>query len=170
MKKIIFILFIILGFGVNAQTKNYDWKNMSPEKRKEVINSLSPNERKELLTNFRNKMVIDLLDVDPKDKDVFTAMYNEYLDNQKSIKSQFDSNFDPDKLTEEEAKVKLQQSFDVGQKLFENRKKYAEKMQTIIPCQKVLKLFQNEGAMREKMNEKKSHDSKKSSNRTKRNP
>jgi len=29
-------------------------------------------------------------------------------------------------------------------------------MQQIIPCQKVLKLFQTEGMMRDKMNEKKS--------------
>ena len=46
-----------------------------------------------------------MLDVAPQDKAEFTAMYNEYLDNQKKIKSQFDSNFDPAKLTEEEAKV-----------------------------------------------------------------
>ena len=43
------------------------------------------------------------------------------------IKSQFDSNFNPETLSEEEAKVKLQQSFDVGQKLLDNRKKYADK-------------------------------------------
>ncbi|PZU13736.1 MAG: hypothetical protein DI622_13905, partial [Chryseobacterium sp.] len=59
--------------------------------------------------------------------------------------------------TDEEAKAKLQQSFEVGQKLLDNRKKYAEKMQQVIPCQKVLKLFQSEGMMRDKMNERKPH-------------
>ena len=170
MKKILFTLFIISGLGVNAQVKDYDWKKMSPEKRKEVINSMSPEERKALLTEFRNKMVVDMLNVAPKDTAEFTSMYNEYLDHQKKIKSQFDSNFDPEKLSEEEAKAKLQQSFDVGQKLFDNRKKYAEKMQTVIPCQKVLKLFQSEGMMRDKMNEKKSHDGKKNAPRQKQNP
>lgn len=170
MKKILFIFLIISGFGMQAQIKNYDWKNMTPEKRKQVINSLSPEERKTLLTEFRNKMVVDMLDVAPQDKEQFTAMYNEYLDNQKKIKSQFNSNFDPEKLTEDEAKAKLQQSFDVGQQLFDNRKKYAEKMQTVIPCQKVLKLFQSEGMMRDKMNERKPHNGKKKSSRLKQNP
>ncbi|HEX7871122.1 MAG TPA: hypothetical protein VF455_13520, partial [Chryseobacterium sp.] len=77
MKKILFTLFIISGFGLNAQIKDYDWKNMSREKRKEVINNLSPDERKALLTQFRNNMVVDMLDVAPQDKAEFTAMYNE---------------------------------------------------------------------------------------------
>lgn len=170
MKKILFTLFIISGFGFNAQIKDYDWKKMSPEKRKEVINSMSPEERKALLTEFRNKMVVDMLEVSPQDKAEFTSIYNEYLDDQKKIKSQFDSNFDPEKLNEEEAKVKLQQSFDLGQKLLDNKKRYAEKMQTVIPCQKVLKLFNSEAMMRDKMNEKKSHDGKKNSPRPKQNP
>ena len=126
---------------LNAQINNYDWKNMTREKRQAVINSLPPDERKALLTDLRNKMVLDMLDVAPKDKDEFTEVYNEYLDNQKKIMKQFNSDFDPEKLSEEEAKQKLQQSFELGQKLLDNKKKYAEKMQTVIPCQKVLKLF-----------------------------
>ena len=155
MKKILFTLLVISGFALNAQIKDYDWKKMSREQRKEVINNLSPEERKELLTQFRNNMVLDNLDVDPKDKTEFTNLYNEYIENQKKIKNQFNSNFNPETLSDDEAKAKLQQSFDVGQKLLDNRKKYAEKMQTVIPCQKVLKLFQSEGMMRDKMNERK---------------
>ncbi|MDH6251596.1 hypothetical protein M2347_001323 [Chryseobacterium sp. H1D6B] len=157
MKKILFILFIIYGFGLNAQRTDYDWKKMNPQQRKEVINNLSPEERKELLKKFRDNMIIDNLEIDPKDKAEFTAVYNEYIDSQKHIKSQFNSNFNPETLSDDEAKMKLQQSFDVGQRLLDNRKKYAEKMQLVIPCQKVLKLFQSEGMMRDKMNEKKSH-------------
>lgn len=155
MKKILFTLLMISGFGLNAQIKDYDWKKMNPEQRKEIINNLSPEERKNLLTQFRNNMMIEMLNVPAQDKDEFTRMYTEYIESQNKIKSKFDSDFDPDKLSEEEAKQKLQQSFDVGQQLFENRKKYAEKMQTVIPCQKVLKLFQSEGMMRDKMNERK---------------
>uniref|UniRef100_A0AAU6WQ54 DUF3135 domain-containing protein n=2 Tax=Chryseobacterium TaxID=59732 RepID=A0AAU6WQ54_9FLAO len=95
------------------------------------------------------------LDIDPSDKAEFTDVYNEYLESQKEIKSQFNSNFNPETLSDEEAKAKLQQSFEVGQKLLDNRKKYADKMQQIIPCQKVLKLFQSEGMMRDKVNERK---------------
>ncbi|MDR6159392.1 MULTISPECIES: hypothetical protein [Chryseobacterium] len=155
MKKILFTLLIICGFGLNAQKTDYDWKKMDPKQRKEVINSLSPEERKALLTKFRNNMVMDNLDIDPGDKDEFTDIYNEYLESQKQIKSQFNSNFNPDNLSDDEAKAKLQQSFEVGQKLLDNRKKYADKMQQVIPCQKVLKLFQTEGMMRDKVNERK---------------
>lgn len=155
MKKILFTLLIICGFGLNAQKTDYDWKKMDPKQRKEVINSLSPKERKALLTKFRNNMVMDNLDIDPGDKDEFTDIYNEYLESQKQIKSQFNSNFNPDNLSDDEAKAKLQQSFEVGQKLLDNRKKYADKMQQVIPCQKVLKLFQTEGMMRDKVNERK---------------
>ncbi|WP_449400077.1 hypothetical protein [Chryseobacterium wanjuense] len=156
MKKILFTLFIIYGFGLNAQRTDYDWKKMElPKQRKEVINNLSPEERKALLTKFRNNMVMDNLDIDPSDKAEFTDIYNEYLESQKQIKSQFNSNFNPEALSDEEAKAKLQQSFEVGQKLLDNRKKYADKMQQVIPCQKVLKLFQSEGMMRDKMNERK---------------
>ena len=130
---------------------------MDPKQRKEVINNLSPEERKALLTKFRNNMVMENLNIDPSDKTEFTEIYNEYLDSQRQIKSQFNSNFDPEALSDEEAKAKLQQSFEVGQKLLDNRKKYAEKMQQVIPCQKVLKLFQSEGMMRDKMNERKPH-------------
>ncbi|MFY7815317.1 MAG: hypothetical protein ACOVRK_09025, partial [Chryseobacterium taeanense] len=68
MKKILFTLFIIYGFGLNAQKTDYDWKKMDPKQRKEVINSLSSEERKELLIKFRNNMVMDNLDIDPGDK------------------------------------------------------------------------------------------------------
>ncbi|MEI7487207.1 MAG: hypothetical protein WCJ72_07310 [Chryseobacterium sp.] len=157
MKKILFTLFIIYGFGLNAQKTDYDWKKMDPKQRKEVINNLSPEERKALLAKFRNNMVIDNIDIEASDKAEFTQLYNEYLDNQKQIKSQFNSNFNPETLSDDEAKAKLQQSFEVGQKLLDNRKKYADKMQQVIPCQKVLKLFQSEGMMRDKMNERKPH-------------
>ncbi|MEY8758213.1 hypothetical protein [Chryseobacterium tongliaoense] len=158
MKKILFTLLIIYGFGLNAQKTDYDWKKMDPKQRKEVINNLSPEERKALLTKFRNNMIMDNLNIDPGDKAEFTALYNEYIESQKQIKSQFNSNFNPETLSDDEAKAKLQQSFEVGQKLLDNRKRYADKMQQVIPCQKVLKLFQSEGMMRDKMSERKPHD------------
>jgi glucose-6-phosphate-specific signal transduction histidine kinase len=157
MKKILLTFFIIYGLGLNAQNSDYDWKKMDPKQRKEVINNLSPEERKELLKKFRNNMIMDNLNIDQSDKAEFTQVYNEYLESQKQIKSQFDLKSDPEKLSDEEAKEKLQQSFELGQKLLDNRKRYADKMQQVIPCQKVLKLFQSEGMMRDKMNERKPH-------------
>lgn len=173
MKKILFILFIIYGFGLNAQNAqitDYDWKKMDPKQRKEVINNLSPEERKELLKKFRNNMVLENLEIDANDKTEFTQLYNEYLENQKQIKGQFNPDFNPETLSDDEAKAKLQQSFEVGQKLLDNRKKYADKMQQVIPCQKVLKLFQSEGMMRDKMNERKPHSGHDNKARPKQNP
>ncbi|MGN7865651.1 hypothetical protein [Chryseobacterium sp.] len=170
MKKILLAFLIIYGFGLNAQRTDYDWKKMDPKQRKEVINNLSPEERKELLKKFRNNMIMDNLNVDPGDKAEFTQLYNEYLDSQKQIKSQFDPSFDPETLSDDEAKAKLQQSFEVGQKLLDNRKKYADKMQQVIPCQKVLKLFQSEGMMRDKMNERKPHGNHNNAQGPKQNP
>ncbi|MDR4891749.1 MULTISPECIES: hypothetical protein [Chryseobacterium] len=170
MKKILLTFLIIYGFGLNAQRTDYDWKKMDPKQRKEVINNLSPEERKDLLKKFRNNMIMDNLNVDPDDKAEFTQLYNEYLDSQKQIKSQFNSNFDPETLTDEEAKAKLQQSFEVGQKLLDNRKKYADKMQQVIPCQKVLKLFQSEKMMKDKMDERKPHGNNNNASGPKQNP
>ncbi|WP_312075100.1 hypothetical protein [Chryseobacterium sp.] len=157
MKKLFLILFAFCSLGIYAQ-KEYDWKNMDPKKRKEIINKMSPEERKALLTKFRNKMVMEQLNIDADDKAEFTEVYNEYLEKQKEIKSQFDFDANPETLSEEEAKEKLQQSFDLGQRLLDNRKEYAEKMQKVIPCQKVLKLFNSEAMMRDKMNERKPHE------------
>jgi len=162
MKKLFLILFAFCSLGVFAQ-KDYDWKKMDPKQRKEIINKMSPEERKALLIKFRNNMVLEQLNIDADDKEEFTKLYNEYMDKQKQIKSQFDSDFNPETLSEEEAKAKLNQSFDVGQQMLDNRKEYAEKMQKVIPCQKVLKLFNSESMMRDKMNERKPHGDKKGS-------
>ncbi|WP_262150117.1 hypothetical protein [Chryseobacterium foetidum] len=162
MKKLFLILFAFCSLGIYAQ-KEYDWKKMDPKQRKEIINKMSPEERKALLIKFRNNMVLEQLNIDADDKEEFTKLYNEYMDKQKQIKSQFDSDFNPETLSEEEAKTKLNQSFDVGQQMLDNRKEYAEKMQKVIPCQKVLKLFNSESMMRDKMNERKPHGNKKGS-------
>lgn len=167
MKKFLLLnTLFILGFSIDAQKLNYDWKNMKPEQRKEVINNLSPDDRKELLKKFRNNMVIENLEVKPENKDEFTRVYNEYLESQTNIKRQFNPNFNPEQLSDQEAKQKLQQSFEMGQSLLDNRKKYAEKFQQVIPPQKVLKLFQTEGMVRDKMNERKSPNSRNNSPQT----
>ncbi|MBQ0152090.1 MAG: hypothetical protein KBS61_04280 [Chryseobacterium sp.] len=168
MKKLIVGFLLLAGFGLQAQKTDYDWKNMNFKQRQEALSTFSPEERKNLLAQFRNNMVLESLDIDGKNKTEFTAIYNEYLANQKKIKSEFNPNFNADALSEDEAKQKLAQSFEIGQKLLDNRKKYAEKMQQIISTQKVLKLFNSEAMMRDKMNERKPHEGKNTS--AKKNP
>jgi len=170
MKKILFAFLIIYGFGLNAQRTDYDWKKMDAKQRKEVINNLSPEERKDLLKKFRNDMIMENLNIAPSDKAEFTQLYNEYLESQRQIKKQFNFDIDPETLSDEEAKLKLQQSFELGKKLLEDRKKYADKMQQVIPCQKVLKLFYSEKMMRDKMNERNPHGHNNNASEPKQNP
>ena len=56
-------------------------------------------------------------------------------------------------LSDAEAKKMLNQSFDLGQQLLNNRKVYADKFLKILTPQQVLKLFNQEGRMREKFME-----------------
>jgi hypothetical protein len=58
-------------------------------------------------------------------------------------------------LSDEEATSRLNQSFDVGQQLLNNRRAYADKFLKILTPQQVLSFSRTEGKMREKMLDKK---------------
>ena len=138
--------------AVNAQPYKNDLRKASPEQRTELINNLTPDQRKELIKQYRENILVEELEVPEEDKEEFSEIYNRYQQEQKQIKDEFNSDFDPEKLTDEEAKQKLEQSFITGQKLLENRQKYAREMQSVLRPQQVLKMFQNEGRMRDKIN------------------
>lgn len=156
MKKTIFA--ILIGMfslqPVVAQQRlnsNLDWRKVAPEKRRELISNLAPEERKQLLRQVRENMLVEDLAIQEKDREKFKSVYNEYQDSQRKIKENFNNNFNADQLTDEQARQKLEESFEVGQKLLDNRRAYAKKMQQVVRPQQVLKMFQNESAMREKM-------------------
>jgi len=161
--KIIFILMFTFGLGnISAQQfnlvpvqkkekKEYDWKNMSSEQRKKIINEMAPEERAALLREFREKMILAEMNISPEKQEEFKALYSEYLDKQGEIKKKFKNIPDYESLSEEEAKKQLAESFNVGQQLLNNRKEYSEKFMKIIPPQKVLKLYDTEGMIRHKM-------------------
>ncbi len=153
MKKIIFSI-IITTFSfvaVSAQQKGMQMRNASPEQRRELISKLSPEERKNMLNQFKENMLVEDLNIAEDKREDFKQLFNEYQDSQREIKCQFKNDFDAEKLSDEEAKQKLEQSFNVGQKLLDNRRLYAEKMQTVLKPQQVLRMFQNEGMMRDRM-------------------
>ena len=152
MRKI--IIGFLLTFGAFAWSQaqiGLDWTKMSLEQRKETIRQMPPESRKQLLMKMRQDLVTSNLKIDDQDKEEFSKMYEDYEKEQRRIKAEFNSDFDPESLSDEEAVNKLHKSFDVGQRLLDNRRKYAEKLQRIMPPQQVLKLYQNEGAMRDKM-------------------
>lgn len=154
MRKLFFTILIAAFAATTYQAQiinNLDLQKATPEERKELIKNLSAEERRELLKQFRENMLVDDLKVPEKDQKEFKRVYNEYQESQRRIKEQFNNDFDPEKLSDEEAKRKLEESFELGQKLMDSRKEYARKMQDVVKPQQVPKMFQNEGQMRDKM-------------------
>ena len=157
MKKILFILItVITGSQLSyAQEQKYDWKKMKPEQRKEIIQKMSPQEKMSLLKQFRENMMVSELDVPQNDQTEFKTLYAEYQDKQNSIKSRFKPSEDYDNMSDEEATKQLNESFDVGQQLLDNRKIYAQKFLKVLKPQQVLQMYQTEGKMRSKILDKK---------------
>ncbi len=155
MKKILAAMTLIsLSINGFAQ-QNYDWKNMKPEQRKQVIQKMNPEQRMQLLKEFREKMIVAELNVAPTSQTEFKSLYNEYQQKQNEIKNRFTPNSNYDRMSDDEATRELNQSFDVGQQLLDNRRNYAQKFMKVISPQQVLKMYQTEGKMRTKILDKK---------------
>lgn len=156
MKKSLFILItVLLGSASFAQDVKYDWKTMKPEKRRELIQQMNPQQRMKLLNEFRENMMVSELEVPQTDQTEFKKLYAEYQDKQNSIKSRFKTAEDFDNMSDEEAKRQVDESFVIGQQLLDNRKAYAQKFMKVIKPQQVLQMFQTEGKMRSKILDKK---------------
>lgn len=156
MNKILFLA-ITLFFTQNtfAQVQKYNWKAMKPEERKQLIQKMSPQERMATLQEFRENMMITELELPTNAQDDFKALYSEYQNKQNEIKSKFKSSDNYENMTDEEAKKQIDESFEVGQQLLDNRKVYCEKFMKIIKPQQVLQMYQTEGKMRNKILDKK---------------
>jgi len=157
MKKILLLLIAVFsGSQLSfAQEQKYDWKNMKPEQRKEVIQKMSPQEKMSLLKQFRENMMVSELDVPQTDQQEFKTLYAEYQEKQNSIKSKFKASEDYENMSDDEAKRQLNESFDIGQQLLDNRKIYAQKFMKVLKPQQVLQMYQTEGKMRSKILDKK---------------
>ena len=157
MKKILLLLIAVFtGSQLSfAQEQKYDWKNMKPEQRKEVIQKMSPQEKMSLLKQFRENMMVSELDVPQTDQPEFKTLYAEYQEKQNSIKSRFKPSEDYENMSDEEATKQLNESFDVGQQLLDNRKIYAQKFLKVLKPQQVLQMYQTEGKMRSTILDKK---------------
>lgn len=159
MNKIIaFAALFSMGFLSAQQEELKNWRNLKPEQRKELINKMNPDERLQLLKDFREEMMVEELDVPEDKKKDFKNLYNEYQESQKAIKEKFKSDQKFENLTEAEAKRELEKSFDLGQQLLDNRRKYSDKFQKVVKPQQVLEMFQNEGMMRNKLMDRKIED------------
>ena len=153
MKKITQIITILalLATGVFKAQEIKEWSKLKPEQRKDLINKMTPEERMNLLKNFRENMVVEELDIPEDKQEEFRTLYNEYQESQKEIKSRFVPKENYQNMSDKDAKKELEKSFEVGQQLLENRRKYSERFQRLMKPQQVLRLFQNEGMMRNKV-------------------
>ena len=116
---------------------------------------MSPQEKMSLLKQFRENMMVSELDVPQTDQLEFKTLYAEYQEKQNSIKSRFKPSEDYENMSDEEAKRQLNESFDIGQQLLDNRKIYAQKFMKVLKPQQVLQMYQTEGKMRSKILDKK---------------
>ena len=157
MKKTLLILMILLIASTNsfAQEQKYDWKKMKPEQRKELIQNMSPDERMKLLKQFRENMMVEELEVAEDEQAEFKKLFAEYQEKQNEIKKKFKTSEDYDNMSDEEAKQRLNESFEIGQQLLDNRRIYSQKFMKVIKPQQVLQMYQTEGKMRNKILDKK---------------
>ena len=132
-----------------------EWQSMNSKERKQAVSNMSVKDRTAFLQNMKENIVIDDLDISKEKQDEFKVLYAEYQSNQKQIKEKFHVDKNLDNLSDDDATKRLNQSFDVGQQLLNNRRTYADKFLKILTPQQVLTLFQTEGKMRDKMLDKK---------------
>ena len=78
------------------------------------------------MKNIRNFCIIAHIDHGK------STLLKEYLESQKTIKNKFRADFSQENLSDAEAKKMLNQSFDLGQQLLNNRKVYADKFLKIL--------------------------------------
>ncbi|RZJ37781.1 MAG: hypothetical protein EOO18_04935 [Chryseobacterium sp.] len=138
-----------------AIPRTSEWRTMNMKEKKEAVSNMSVRDRTVFLQNIKENIVIDDLDIPKGKQDEFKSLYAEYQNNQKQIKEKFHIDKNLDNLSDNEATERLNQSFEVGQQLLNNRRTYADKFLKILTPQQVLTLFQTEGKMRDKMLDKK---------------
>lgn len=146
------------GFSQRQQTmlpQSTEWRTMSLQEKRDAVSNMSPKDRSVFLQQMKENIVMDDLDIPSDKENEFKNLYSEYQNSQRQIKEKFIVDRNLENLSDEEATRRLNQSFEVGQQLLDNRKNYAEKFLKILKPQQVLKLFQTEGKVRDKVLDKK---------------
>ena len=156
MKKLtyLFALLLAFSFAKAQETPKSDFRTMSPEQKRELIRKMTPEQRQKLMEDATIIMAIRKLTIPPEKQDASKKLMSEYIQSQKTIKDKFKPDFSKENLSDAESKKMLNQSFQLGQELLDNRKVYADKFLKILTPQQVLKLFHQEGKLREKFMER----------------
>ena len=86
MKNFIYILLFFGTFMSFKAQEKPNFREMTPEQRREYIRQMSPEQRKQLMEDAATMMAIKNLQVPAEKQEVFKILLKEYLESQKTIK------------------------------------------------------------------------------------
>ena len=148
------LILLLFAFSICSAQKEKDWKKMDKTEKKAALQIMTSEEKMNLLQSFKQNMMEEELEIPEENKQEFSALYLEYQNSQKNIKNVFKPRKNLENLSDEEAIKELDASFDVGQKLLDNKREYSKKFQKVMKPQQVLEFFENEGRMRAKVRDR----------------
>ena len=148
--KLPFILLLFISTIFSAQ-QGKDWKKLNKEEKKATLKGMTSEQKMNLLNSFKQNLIEEQLDIPEKSKEEFSVLYEDYQTSQRNIKNSFQRRKDLQNMTDEEAVNELDKSFEVGQRLLDNKKDYAKKFQRVMKPQQILQMFENEGRIRSKV-------------------
>jgi hypothetical protein len=148
----------VFGVFFGQQADSQSFNKMTSEQRKETLAKLkTPDEKRAFMRQFQEDELVRKLNINEEKEKQFRPLFLSYMQSQREIKNQFNKKVDFESLTDQEAKTELDNSFVVGQKLLENRKKYAQDFLKILSPKQVLQLFHSEMKFRGQIEDKKYH-------------
>lgn len=151
--KLALVLFLLV-FSLFSAQQNGEIKILDKNEKVKAIKNMTPDQKMNLLQGFRQNLIIEDLQIPENKQQEFSALYDEYQKSQRNIKSNFQRAENFENLNDAEAQKELDASFEVGQKLLDNKKEYSKKFQKVMKPQQVLQLFESEGKMRTKVRER----------------
>lgn len=151
--KYLVVILIFLGFYSQAQfTHSLTESNGNREEIRENKENVKSSKQRRGWEQQNKQRLMEELEISKnEDQQKFEELYDEYNDNQNRIKRKFRPNRNYDQLSDREAKQQLDDSFRVGEELLQNRRRYSQEFQKVLKPQKVLKMFEHESRMRNKM-------------------
>lgn len=148
------LILFLLTFSLFSAQQNGEIKIVDKNEKVKAIKNMTPDQKMNLLQGFRQNLIIEDLQIPENKQQEFSALYDEYQKSQRNIKSNFQRAENFENLNDAEAQKELDASFEVGQKLLDNKKEYSKKFQKVIKPQQVLQMFESEGKMRTKVRER----------------
>lgn len=148
----ILALFLLSTISVKGQLKN----NLSPNS----ANAPTHQNRIEHLQEARVNFLVNKMKLSGTQEQEFRSLYSEYENSRSEILKSFRSKFSREDLSEEEARKKIYEGFDLSEKLLENKRSYADRFLKIVTAVQLDEMFRLEKAIGRHVMEKKRERSK----------